>query len=228
MQAKNPPEGLITRTFDRIRYQFLGSKDPGRSRVIGVGLPKTGTKTLCDALNLIGYQTIHYPPIASMRTEKPEMVWPWWMSKYDAMADLPAAALYRELAELFPTATFLLTFREEAEWLKSAQKHFTAARIEIMRREPAQQGPSVLKLCRCILGSEVFDREIFLDHYRRHNAAVRRYFTGNPRFFEMDLTSGEGWAPISHALGRPIPDIPFPHSNRRDVAWGSQSTGSAG
>lgn len=225
MTQTKAPDGLIRSITDRIRYQLLGSKDPARTRVICVGMSKTATTTICDALDLLGYRAIHYAPIARMDAGKPQLTWPWWMNKYDAMADITVAAVYRELHALFPTATFILTFRAEDAWLKSCAKHFTAAKIETVRRESGQGAAATLDLNRYMLGANVFEPETFLAHYRRHNAEVREHFRGNPRFFEMDLTTGQGWAPLCEAVGKPVPATPFPQSNKRDIAWGAQAAG---
>ncbi len=46
--------------------------------------------------------------------------------------------------------------------------------------------------------------------YERHNAEVRATIPAG-RLFEYQ--PGDGWEPICEALGVPVPDEPFPHTN---------------
>jgi hypothetical protein len=52
--------------------------------------------------------------------------------------------------------------------------------------------------------------------YERHNAEVRRT-APSQRLLEWQAT--EGWEPVCRVLGQPIPDQPFPWTNRRSE-WG--------
>ena len=221
------PENFAERLRDRVRYQLLGIQNPDRPRVICVGMSKTATSSICDALQILGYRTIHYAPIARIENDAFVLDWPWWMNKYDAMADVTVAAVFRELDAKFPTSKFILTIREEEAWLNSCRKHFTPAKIAVVNREGTASSLRTLEINRHMLGANVYERETFLAHYRRHNEAVRAHFEGNPRFAEMDLSIGKGWAPLCDFLGKPVPDEPFPRSNARAVPWGAETDAEA-
>ncbi len=51
------------------------------------------------------------------------------------------------------------------------------------------------------------------DKYREHYAIVRRV-TPKERLLEYKLS--DGWGPLCAFLGKPIPEIPFPHVNERE------------
>ncbi len=220
---QSSPERLVQKLRDRVRYQLLGQRDETRPRVICVGMSKTATTSICDALEILGYRTIHYAPVARVENGTCRLDWPWWMSKYDAMGDITVAAVFRELHAMFPTAHFILTVREDGAWLDSCQKHFTSTKIEAVRREGTARSIRTLEINRHMLGANVFEPETFLAHYHRHNAAVRDYFRDNPRFAEIDITAGQGWTPLCNFLGKPVPAADFPRSNTRAVAWGSEA-----
>ena len=55
-----------------------------------------------------------------------------------------------------------------------------------------------------------------MEAYERHNAAVRHTI---PKERLLVWCVAEGWAPICHALGLPVPDLPFPWLNKRSE-WG--------
>jgi hypothetical protein len=48
-----------------------------------------------------------------------------------------------------------------------------------------------------------------------HAARVAEYFSGRPDdLLVLDITAGDGWPPLCRFLGRPVPDAPFPATNR--------------
>ena len=53
--------------------------------------------------------------------------------------------------------------------------------------------------------------DILLSKYKAHNAAVKALV---PKERLLIYRIGDGWEPICKFLGKPIPDVPFPHKNR--------------
>jgi hypothetical protein len=47
--------------------------------------------------------------------------------------------------------------------------------------------------------------------YRQHNAKVIKHFAGSPSLLVVDWEAGDGWQQLCEFLGKPIPDVPFPH-----------------
>ena len=47
--------------------------------------------------------------------------------------------------------------------------------------------------------------------YRMHNNYVQQHC---PKDQLLIYRIGEGWEPLCNFLGKPIPDVPFPHCNR--------------
>lgn len=216
-------EGFAKRIADRVRNQLLGNDDPAKERIICIGLPKTATTSLCDALEVLGYRTFHYPPVARIENGECHLRWPWWMNKYDAIADNPVAALYRELHAKFPKAIFILSTREETAWLESCRKHFTLARAEAETRQGTFRVVQSHALNIHTLGANVFDPTTFIENYRRHAAEVRAYFKGNKHYFEIDIGAGQQWEHLCGILNKPVPSVDFPRSNTRSVPWGSEA-----
>ena len=56
--------------------------------------------------------------------------------------------------------------------------------------------------------------------YRMHNNYVQQHC---PKDQLLIYRIGEGWEPLCNFLGKPIPDVPFPHCNRVGLKF--QSTG---
>ena len=183
--------------------------------VFGIGLAKTATTSLCDALSVLKYRTIHYAPISETKDGTPEFVWPWWMNKYNAMADLPVAVHYKSLDQMFPGARFILTERELSPWLNSCRKHFTITRHEAARNQSRFNNSQALN--KAIYGTHVYDEALFTQAFKAHQEDVSSHFRGREdQLLRIDLTTGDDpWPVLCEFLDAPLPAQPFPHSNAR-------------
>lgn len=174
-----------------------------KPRVFCIGWHKTGTSTLGAALLQLGYSVLGcrldmYEPLAASDISTPVAL----AGEFDALQDVPWAALFRELDEAYPGSRFILTMRDEDAWLASASRHFKDTDIHLHRW---LYGTSRL------LGNE----EIYRARFRRHYAEVTEYFSQRPEaLLTMDFAAGDGWETLCRFLGEPIPARPFPHENQ--------------
>ena len=80
--------------------------------------------------------------------------------------------------------------------------------------------PELAEINRALYGTTTFDRDVFLETYRRHNREVREYFADRPRdLLVLDITAGEGFEVLCPFLGIELPKEPFPHWNKQEGAW---------
>ena len=173
-------------------------------KVICIGWHKTGTTTLGDALLLLGYEVLgaRVDLADDLLTGNIEPALEL-AADFSALQDVPWNALYQELDQAFPGSRFILTVRDEDNWLKSAVRHFGARNYDT----PIFQW---LYGTGRINGNE----QRFLERYQRHNREVREYFRDRPTdLLVYNLEERPGWEPLCHFLGKPIPNKPFPHSN---------------
>jgi hypothetical protein len=205
----NQPEGLVRRLAQRVAYQYLGLHHRDRPHVFGIGLSKTGTTSLNEALNLLGYRAFHLPPTARVEDGTFRLDWPWWMNKYDAATDITVAVIFEELYRTFPKAKFVYTVREKEAWLSSCRKHFTEDLLAARRRQKADY---IINVAKSFYGSNLFERELFSAAYDRFDARVQAFFRDKD-LLVMDITRGDGWDTLCPFLGRPVPATPFPRSN---------------
>lgn len=211
--SKSPRAPLATRIKDRVLYQILRQDDRNKPWVFNIGLSKTGTTSLNDALRILGYDAYHLPPI--IRSEptpggRIEIDWTWWVHQYNALTDLSVAAVWRELDERYPNAKFIYTTRSIEKWLDSCRRHFT---IELHEARIEQRQTYLNDLSIAFYGARSFDRDSFQAAYEAHDAAVMQHFQGRDDFLQYDLTSGAGWEPLCDFLELPIPETPYPVSN---------------
>jgi hypothetical protein len=193
-------------------------------RVVGAGLPRTGTHSLQNALErLLGGHCYHMREIPghpfdlgdgwnrALADEAPD--WDQIFDGYVASVDWPASMFWRELSEANPDSLVLLSVRDSAEtWWQSID----ATILPYARKALApdwNQGRGLLDLLERFTGTKHWDnRQTMMAAYERHNEEVRRTVPPH-RLLEWHAT--EGWDPICRALVLPVPDIPFPWVNQR-------------
>lgn len=207
---------LSSSLVDRLNFQILRQKS-AEEMVFGIGLSKTGTSSLSDGLGSLGYQSQHYSPCFKVVDDRCVWHWSWWLNRFNAHSDLPVAAFFEEIDRCFPQARFIYTIREKAAWLDSCRRHFTAKRWNLDKSH--KQFFEATCLHREMLGSEVFNEDLYWDAYRRHDDRVRNHFQGSPRFaiIDVDEASETKWQTICGLLKKDVPTTPFPCSNQYDI-----------
>lgn len=210
--TSRPKAHAMQKVFQKIFYQYLGYVPKKRPYVFGIGLSKTGTTSLNDALNILGFRAEHLPPCAHVGAQgKISLDWPWWLSKSNAATDLTVAAVFEDLRDMFPNARFIYTPRNLDKWLDSCRRHFSH---ELAARRVEQKNFHLMELTHAFYGSYLYDEELYREAYLRHDHAVQKAFAGDNAFLEFDLTDNPSWDPLCEFLKLPIPDQPFPQSNK--------------
>jgi hypothetical protein len=141
--------------------------------------------------------------------------WDHLLDGYVAAVDWPASMFWRDLSEANPDALVLLSVRDTAEeWWQSVEEMILPyARMALAA--DWNEGRGLLTLLERFTGTERWDDPATLRAaYERHNAEVRQTVP-LPRLLEW--RAAEGWAPLCHALGVPVPDLPFPWIDGRSV-----------
>jgi sulfotransferase family protein/glycosyl transferase family 7 (putative galactosyltransferase) len=182
---------------------------PIPTRIFGIGLHKTATTSLDAALRILGYESAHWPSGAWARQVWDQMrghgTSPTLERSY-AASDLPISILYRELDKAYPGSKFILTVRDEVDWLRSVRDHFSEK-----NRFKWEWGvyPFSNRIHRAVYGRTDFDLDGFLERYRRHNAEVQEYFRDRPN--DLFVMRGEpGWKGLCSFLGKPEPQFNYP------------------
>jgi len=190
-------------------------------RVVGAGLPRTGTKSLKEGLELIlggrcyhmveVFEHLEHVPVwrEALHGRPPD--WNEFLGDYLAAVDWPASAFWHDLAGASPDALIVLSVRDDAEsWWRSADETI----FTITRREEYPEHEDWLAMARELLesrlGRQWDDRGTAMAAYERHNAEVR---ATAPRDRLLEWNAREGWAPLCDALGLPVPEEPFPRIN---------------
>ena len=188
---------------------------PARHPVFGLGLSRTGTRSLTAALHILGVDTVHYPidddTFRALETGALDFD---LLRAFDGITDITVSPYYAQLERRHPDAKFILTNRDEESWLTSCLNHWTGRDAFAPALTPAAETHMQIRrfLRAANFGTYRFERERFRYVYRKHTEDVRRYFADKPgKLLELDIVKGDGWPELCAFLGRPIPDQIFPH-----------------
>lgn len=167
-------------------------------KVIGVGYPRTGTKTLGECFRQLGYRNATWDKeiYRLYENNRIEEILDH-AGGFDSFEDLPWCYLYKELDRKFAGSRFILTVRKnESDWFDSLRKHDVYIDSDNF------------------LSRRGRDYETALATYRTHNAGVREFFSGRSDLLEVCWENGDAWDRLAAFLDRPVPEIPFPHKNK--------------
>jgi hypothetical protein len=196
---------------------------PAAIHVIGAGFGRTGTASLRQALQRLGFDPCDHMhenfdrperfPLwdeAVRRKDAREPIdWRPLLSDYRAIVDWPGAYFWRELTSAHPEAKVILTVRDPDRWYDSISATIFPL-LEHLEddRGPAMPGDVVMK--RTFPGITA-DRARCTAVFASHNEAVREAIAPE-RLLVFDVK--EGWEPLCGFLGVPVPEgEPFPRRN---------------
>ena len=183
--------------------------EKAKSKIIGVRFHKTGTSSLRDALHILGYTVgdNNYKLLFSILKGNFRRVLKC-INRYDAVEDNPWPLIYKQLDKNILGCKFILTIRDEESWYESVSAHLGDLR-DPMHEWIYGRGKSLPK----------DDKYNSIEVYRRHNEEVLNYFKQREQdLLILDFSKGDGWEKLRNFLHKEMPDVPFPHANKRVAA----------
>ncbi|MFY0405421.1 sulfotransferase family protein [Solicola sp. PLA-1-18] len=190
-------------------------------RLIGAGLPRTGTSSLREALrHVLGAPVYHmsealahpeHAPtwVAALQGHPP--VWDNFLTGYVAGVDAPFSNCWRELAEAYPDAPVLLSRRATPEtWYRSMAATVLPRTRAMVSGGDGDPTAAIFGLIFAELAVDIDDPQAMTAGYERWLAQVRSEISPS-RLVEWQ--PGDGWTPICRALDVPVPEFDFPHVN---------------
>ena len=181
--------------------------------VFCIGLSKTGTRSLHDALQALGLRSVHWggPDLRAAVQRGPEInaaVERALAEGRPLLDDLEDADAYSDILALsrrfdvldrqYPGSRFILTVRDLDEWLDSRQRHVEA---NVAMRARGEYDGTFLEV----------DREGWRAEALAHERRVRDHFAERPGdLLVLDIAAGHGWAELCPFLGVEVPHQPFP------------------
>ncbi|GJJ15144.1 hypothetical protein Clacol_009419 [Clathrus columnatus] len=209
-------------------------------KVIGLGLGRTGTVSLCAALEILGFGPCHHPVHLGVENDfwrkitkaakddaSPEVlddIFRGYVSATDSTTAVLAEPLYRA----YPEARFILTTRDPAKWAQSINKTTNRTYIEHKGRQSRIASGTASKID--IIVSKNMEEigladwvEFINERYHqgrlntdpegeleRHNKYIIQLIPPE-KLLIFDVA--QGWKPLVKFLGVPEPIQSFPHLN---------------
>ncbi len=185
---------IIIQFFQKISLYF-SKKKKSDFKIFCIGYPKTGTTSLAEALDVIGYSVLDWPRAYI----KPKKGWVNYFkkSKFDAFSDAPLndPGLFKKLDKTFPNSKFILTLRDEDSLIRSWRFYFYGTEWEV--------------------GSKYNESHI-RNYYREHNKEVLEYFKSKKdKLLVLNIFEEEDlWDKLCDFLDCKKPSNDFPHKNK--------------
>lgn len=183
-------------------------------KIFGIGLTKTGTTSLHEALMLLGIDSAHWTnPLTH------EMLSDSDIFMCGAAADICISQDFEKLYYLYPNARFIWTRRPFETWQASFQRHharYNWARTFDEVRAYYEHQDSHFGISSAAAHFELYlNADNLAEAYQAYEMRVRSFFADKRPscLLELDVTSGQGWPELCAFLGVPVPDRPFPSAN---------------
>ncbi len=191
--------------------------------VIGTGFGRTGTSSMRDALNILGFGPCHHMSevIAdqdqarlwydAIGVEDPD--WGLLLSGYRSCVDWPSARYWPQLVAKYPDARVILTWRSAESWWASFEKTILQHILEYEDSPPPTDDrvrPGAKLICGEVFHGRARDRDYAISVYEANVAAVRATV---PAERLLVHAYGDGWEPLCAHLRVPVPDVPYPRRN---------------
>jgi len=192
-------------------------------KIVGAGFGRTGTRSLKEALEILGFGPCHHMMEVFVH---PETQAPFWdrvalgqpfkweegLGGYNSACDWPSCTFYKELAEYYPQSKVILSLRDSKSWYKSVANTIMPAMTQPKEGAGGPRLPGIF--APKLIGERTFNNDFSEAHmiavYERHNEEVKRVI---PKDRLLVFEAKDGWEKLCPFLGVPIPDKPYPNMN---------------
>ncbi|KAI5474241.1 hypothetical protein MNV49_003774 [Pseudohyphozyma bogoriensis] len=205
---------------------------PTQFRVIGAGLPRTGTASLKAALEILGLGPTYHmfevfksadrgiawtKAFKNLNAGKPTD-FGFLVKGYNSGVDAPVSDAYAELLEAYPDAKVILTYRPAEAWWKSVSN-------TIMKAATSKAYAFFVYLIPAVHHQRLLGVGILKTWEKQYGGLGPQVMTGRieevkrivPAEKLLVYQVQEGWEPLCKFLDLPIPSVPFPQVNDTDA-----------
>jgi hypothetical protein len=181
-------------------------------KVFCIGFHKTGTTSIGKAMELLGYRNIHGAGLVRKQLGDLKMMELLFRKDYrpfiqlaeqfDSFNDNPWFKIYKELDQAFPGSKFILTLRDENEWIQSVNHYFGSSTSPLRWWIYGRGGP----MC---------NNAKYLEIYRKHNQQVKDYFSNRRNnLLILPLDGQDKMKLLTTFLGLTAVSFEYPHENK--------------
>ncbi|KAH7154671.1 P-loop containing nucleoside triphosphate hydrolase protein [Fusarium sp. MPI-SDFR-AT-0072] len=218
------------------------SKAKREMKVLALGLPRTGSASIAEALTILGYKGVHHGlkaidslddwkvinraadatfPVLPTYTGEPftRDEWDELYGPCEAGTDM-AALFATQLIKVYPNAKVILVVRDLDKWYASYETVFEqlwsfGADLAINYAEPLIGFETGVASRKAILG--FFEARNVQEARNNAREVYERHYRQLREVVPPEkllvYRMGEGWEPICGFLDKPVPDVEFPWIN---------------
>lgn len=215
------------------------SKHEKGVQVICAGMGRTGTMSLTEALNILGYKTYHYldvshhqawADLASGKKTSEEVIEMIAREGYNATLENPTSDIYQDILKKYPNAKVVLTVRDTPEaFCKSWKTLFDT--MVITEQTFSFKYPSFfgfiplfanLKQIRYFMGTthmKLNPGDLTHGWRNKGDSWLAKQYENHNQHVQSNVEKKnllvfnvkEGWSPLCKFLGKPVPEGDFPN-----------------
>lgn len=182
-------------------------------KVFGIGLPRTGTRSLLCGLQTLGLRVRH-----AMHLSRSSL------DDADAFADTPIWCDWPLLAETYPDSKFILTTRDKKAWFESFKRRLGPFYNQILMDESTVRGGPRgvdLRCYRTVFQSMPLRQSFFGAIYDQHERTARDTLSSQ-RLLVIDVSESGALKKVSEFLG--LEPVDFPNVNQLAQIGGGHGT----
>lgn len=174
------------------------------SKIFNIGLPKTCTASLNQALIILGFRSLHNPLDLRLLSYQ-KGIYKYPRDDWDAITNF-GENFYPQLDKNYPGSKFILTTRNKDSWLKSASRWYSRK-----PDYPPKDNQGRLETFGCITYCE----ERFSYVYDKHLQSVKDYFMSRSEdLLILNIPeTPDPWIPLCGFLDLKVPETSFPVHN---------------
>jgi len=188
-----------------------------------IGIGRVGSRSICQAARELGIRSKHGFNGCKACHDDAVHKYLWGRCDFDIYRTCEysgdiSSFHWKELAEFYPKAKFILPVRPIDSWMESLS-YKTRVRGCIEKHERAIEKPIewVHLLLLHVFGRIVWEHDTWLNGYQKYVGEVMETLDKS-RLLILDvfeMGDDELWEKLCAFLDKPIPNIPFPHFTRR-------------
>ena len=169
------------------------------SKIFIIGLPRTGSTSICAAMLELGFRVAH-----TAYTDRA-------FSEAQVLADTPIFCDYQHLDSAYPDAKFIYLSRAMDKWLPSI-KQLLARMHSNLIRDDGGFNPIIKRCYQEIFTPYSLDNinnvEFLAQCYQQHETQVQQYFTDrDSNFLSLDISDSESYNQLLSFLNFPESEI---------------------
>ncbi|WP_353573241.1 sulfotransferase [Candidatus Albibeggiatoa sp. nov. BB20] len=188
--------------------------DYTRAKVFVIGLNKTATSSLTQALRILNLHTEHWENPHTRRELNAKDA-----CLFDALTDSTIACIFEQLYSQYPNAKFIYTVRDVAAWEKSMVKHYmryhAAGDIQTIKKTFSPVNEVVQHHNETLF----YQHDNWPDVYHAFDQRVTQFFKDKPqdKFLAFNVFEGDDWDKLCRFLNCTVPEAEFPWKNKAIV-----------